>query len=236
MKRLAGAIVASLALCNSAHATIYSFEYTAVVTSIVENLNSFGGGSDTYVQTTQVPGVTISVGDTVTGRISYDSHMRLWDEYHDIDGNFNSYSYYDSSIELSANFVPASLQVVPYSVLGAGQSSYQTDSTHVSAFGLGGYTYRRAPDGDVAQEMLQVEFVDSAHTKFEDNAIPGANLSTFDNKTLEYYYRGGYVFQSASITGNITSMHLISAVPEPSTYAMLLGGLMLLAWRRRNRA
>lgn len=34
------------------------------------------------------------------------------------------------------------------------------------------------------------------------------------------------------IAGSISSVPLASPVPEPATYALLLGGLGLLGWRR----
>lgn len=49
------------------------------------------------------------------------------------------------------------------------------------------------------------------------------------------YYGGGYSFEEGKTHGHY-AMAVLPAVPEPETYAMMLGGLGLLGWRLRRRS
>jgi hypothetical protein len=235
MKRYFGAIAASVLLSSSAHAAIYTFEYTATVSSIAEYADAFGGGTPTSVLSTSIPGGTISIGDTVTGKVSYDSNMPISFESHDASGNYVSYGYV-ASLQLTADFAAANVHFSPNGYQYGGQSSFPSGSPYNDSFGLGAYRYAYLGGGGMSQEVLGIHFEDSTHTKFDGHTLPGAEIATFDSNNMVYDYANNFTDQKASITGNITSVHLVSAVPEPESYAMLLGGLALLAWRRRSRA
>ncbi|AXA94747.1 hypothetical protein DPH57_15490 [Massilia sp. YMA4] len=79
---------------------------------------------------------------------------------------------------------------------------------------------------------------------------PYDTISTTALPTLAYssFQNGDIIFQARqaadatgqgewhfSVSGHLTSVSLVSAVPEPATYAMLLAGFGLLGWRARAR-
>jgi hypothetical protein len=235
MKRFLGAIATSVVLTSSAQAAIYTFEYTAMVSSIAEYPDAFGFGPSTSVQSTSITGAAISVGDTVTGVVSYDSQMPIASQSHDASGNYVSYGYV-ASLQLTANFAAANLHFAPNGYQFGGLASFPAGSAFHDSFGLGAYRYNYLPDGGMTQEVLGIHFEDSTHTKFDGYTVPGADVATFDSNNLAYEFGSTGSNQRVAIGSNIVGLRLVSAVPEPSTYAMLLGGLMLLLWRRRSQA
>ncbi|QJD91400.1 PEP-CTERM sorting domain-containing protein [Duganella dendranthematis] len=77
---------------------------------------------------------------------------------------------------------------------------------------------------------------DPSATALTYNHIPDS-LTPFPQGTFRYYYSTGMAPHALWLTaaGAITSVTLVSSVPEPATYTMMAAGLGLLAWRRQRQ-
>jgi len=232
MKKLF-AFAGAMALATASHAAIYTFQYTARIDSITEGDGFPWGEPDIEVSSAQMPAGLIVRGDTVTGTFSYDgatiSDNTSTDEY----GTESGYSQQLANAVLTARFT------------GTGAALYSTPSMYTwvknanagSQFGdrFGMYSYEYGPAPLFWREALSVQFT-GATDVLDSAALPGAEISGFTNNTFSLAYtrpvNGEFAMTHAS--GIITSVTLVSAVPEPSTYAMFAAGLALLAWRRKR--
>jgi hypothetical protein len=87
--------------------------------------------------------------------------------------------------------------------------------------------------GITSEQRAGLFLRDSSGTAFDNTTLPSnLDLSRFNQRTLDYHF--GADEQAIEVDATITSLQLLSAVPEPDTYLMLASGLGLLAWRRRN--
>jgi hypothetical protein len=230
MKRAFQILLASIAVSGNAHAELYTFEYTAKVGSILEVKYS---GGETNLQSVTTSGSPISIGDTVTGRISYDSHLPIIrQETRFDDALIIDYGRIDS-LQISTTFETAGVSFTTEGYKFGGKIFYPTGSPQPDAFYVGSYHYTFAADY-ASQESLGFDFADSTHSKLDLSTIPGANAATFDSNSFFYTYDYRGAPSGVQIRGPLTSLRLISAVPEPSTYAMLLVGMLLVGWRRMS--
>ncbi|MFG6440162.1 autotransporter-associated beta strand repeat-containing protein [Pelomonas margarita] len=98
---------------------------------------------------------------------------------------------------------------------------------------LGGDTLLRLSfiDGFVATAGQQFQLIQADGGLFGNfaNVADGARLLTTDGS-------GSFLVQYGNGQGLVISDFQAAAVPEPSTWALMLGGAGLLAWRRRSRA
>ncbi|WP_227470207.1 PEP-CTERM sorting domain-containing protein [Massilia sp. YMA4] len=112
---------------------------------------------------------------------------------------------------------------------------YDNDA-NPSGDSFGSYYYFGSNDS-LSREMIGVTLDDPSGKVLTGYQLPGSELTTFNAGTFAYIYEGytiddsGYHNYSWTISGDITA---IAAVPEPGTYAMLLAGLGLVAWRRKR--
>ena len=92
----------------------------------------------------------------------------------------------------------------------------------------------------IGSHIAQLTFSDASGNALGSSAIPSslAGLATGD---FLYHFSastadGNYIM--LNVNGAVTSLQLlsVSAVPEPESYAMFLGGLVVLGWRRRKAA
>jgi hypothetical protein len=86
-------------------------------------------------------------------------------------------------------------------------------------------------------EIFGLAFTDATATALATNHIP-AQLAAFSLGSFRYDYTTGPAPHNLGLAagGAITSLVLVSSVPEPASCAMLFAGLGLLTWRRQRNA
>lgn len=222
MKKAILLALALLSTAATARAAIVTFEYTARIDELSERDiwgPSVGVGSSDWA------GFTIGTGATITGRLSYDDNtpMRLdndsWPRDRYIMTNVNTNSFLHS-VTFDESGVTAASNT-------GGLSVRDTDNYDALEVRSG---MRGAPSGwsiNADFHVPRAGFQSGAlfTTQELHDVRPYALWATFAEV-------GGYGVLQA--TGTVTSFRVISSVPEPSTYAMLLAGAVPLLLRRRK--
>lgn len=215
-------LTAGLAIAGAAHAEPYTLKYTATITSI-EDSQQFPIPSYTSAS---ADGNVISINDTVTGYFTLDTSIppmqssTSWARY-ELDEAFGHTIVFDKTgYSQQATTYQSQIDVVT-----ASDGGWDHDSvTFVAPM------YYLAGPGYVAQTTLT--FQAPAGT-LGDTALP-TSLSPFTG-WFTYAYVSYAEEQTLVFEGSITSVSIVSSVPEPGTYVMLLAGLGLVAWRGRGR-
>ncbi|WP_332854508.1 PEP-CTERM sorting domain-containing protein [Duganella sp. S19_KUP01_CR8] len=234
MKRTLLALLAVVTLNGSAQATTYTFEYTAVVNHIT--LTPIPWNVPTDVASTSLDGGVVSLGDVVKGVLVYDSDMTITatesfetDAFHKA-----TFVHYNADhMQLSGKFEAANVGFAVEQHLASygGQVSYPHDWTDAQDyFFIGGSS---STDNNRVMDSMSITYSDT-HARLDLAHAPGSEATSFNNN--QFSFMRSTNTGSIGITSDLTSLRLISAVPEPETYAMLLAGLALLAWRRRTRS
>lgn len=218
--------LALLASAATANAEIVTFEYTAKIIGLEQR--GIWSPVGEQVQSSDWAGFVINTGETITGRLSYDTSTQL---VRDLD---YPWGYVYKSVS------PANI-THSFTMQGSG-TSLSVDAT-------AGVTLADSPEsGDGLTFTGNAGGSDWSETSFSLAAVrpgyqpavlPGAGeLSevggtrgfTADSFTITFWNPGYYVAAASTIT----SFHVVSSVPEPSTYAMLLAGAVPLLLRRRK--
>ncbi len=224
MKKIA-AFACAMLLAVAARAERLTYEYTATVTSLTQ----FALGDDhvDFLQQATLPGGAIAIGDTVTGRFSFDT---AW--LPAAQGNMGTQAYadYSPADPVSAAFAQG--------LLFASTSQHSLALVIDQSNALNGndlLAFTSAYTTTAVTETLGVEFSDPAAALLTGTALAdtGAILNAA-NGSFHYAYTTNTPFVTIRAGGALTGLHLVSAVPEPATYAMLAAGLGLLAWRRKR--
>jgi hypothetical protein len=226
MKAL-GMLLAGAALCGSAHATVYQYAYTATIQEMLAFSPVTGSGG--LVNSSSLAGDTISVGDLVQGYFSYDTDTGLF-------GNFGAGPVYSSS--LAANTLNASSASHVFALNApTSQSAMVQVSNNLALLGGGdNLAIGDVSENDTAEQLLAINFFDPSGLALSSDHIPGAiDASAYSQSTFAYLYTDKASHTMLGANGALTSLVLISSVPEPQTYAMLLSGLGLLASLARRR-
>lgn len=211
------------ALSISAHAERYTYEYTATVTELNEFV--FVGYQINPLQHATLPGGTVAVGDTFTGQFSFDTAWTSQNNYHD--ENWNTASYY-GNVSLEAAFS----QGLRFSTHQNGSVNVYdaiNGSTGPDSVGFGNYIM-----GDFS-EGVGIQFASQNTDTLTSTSLRDApTFITAATGVATYFYTTYGPYVSIQAKGELTSLRLVSAVPEPTTYAMFAAGLGLLAWRRKR--
>jgi hypothetical protein len=131
MKKFFACALACLVVCNTAQAAIYTFEYTALVSKV--ELGSFSQATTIPIGASNLAGGTISMGDKVTGIISYDSNAHISSTYSYNGVTSISYGYL-ASLDLTAHFIAADVNFAPNGYKYAGSSYGNTTPGTVDEF------------------------------------------------------------------------------------------------------
>lgn len=230
MKFSLAAVLAGLALASSAHADILTFEYTANINSITEY--ELVGYIIRPVTTTTMPGHSVSIGDQVTGRFSIDTQTARGYTGPVDNGTMSSYSSDATRNNISAFIGHDGLNYTNALPI----NSYLAVQDQLTGTGADKLSLSSSQGDNTVSHIAQLTFSDPTGATLSNSAIPSSLAGL---GTGEFLYRfssiasGSYV--AVNVNGAVTSLQLlsVSAVPEPQTYLMLLGGLGLLGWRRR---
>ncbi len=222
MKQLfAAAALCALTVCGSAQAEVTTYDFTASVSTLLQwpagpSQNSFEG---------QFAGSTVTVGDTLVGKLFIETAMTLRDD----DGVVSQYWDLNSPTRFE------------YTLLSTGQRFSTTNIFNLNVFNNhpyddqpGSYDLLSILSSDVGGLHGLVLGDDSA-TIFYSTRIP-AHLSLYDFDQAEIITGYQRASDGAAIymTADITSLSYVPAVPEPSTYLMMVAGLAIVgagAWR-----
>ena len=229
MKMLICALTGALALASSVQAANTTFQYTAKVTTIEFAVDWAPPQSLTSAT---LPTGFATIGNSLVGTFSYDVLPAQGDV-----GPHGS-GQYGKAASSTMNFEHGA--IVAGGVPQGGAIWVYNNEPMTAPDSLGIFSYFFTP-GTIARETLGVTLTDLDGTVLNSHQLPGAETTGFRSGTFVYQYeqtvKQGDAFHSYtwSIRGDIAGVSQVSAVPEPGTYAMLLAGLGVLAWRRRAR-
>lgn len=215
-------LTAGLAIAGAAHAERYTLKYTATISSIEDHQQS---PSPSYTSAS-ADGNVISIDDTVTGYFTFDTampptHSSTSSAQYGLDEAFGHVIVFDKTgFSQQATTYHSEINVTTAS---AGGWDHDSVSFHAPMYYM---------DGPGYVAMTTLSFQAPAGT-LGDTALP-ATLSPFTG-WFAYAYVSFEDNETLYFQGDITSASIVSSVPEPGTYAMLLVGLGLVAWRRRAR-
>jgi hypothetical protein len=223
-------LLAGLLSAGLAHADLVTYKFTASFMALTESNPALG---DTNVSSSILPGFPITVGDTLHGSFTLDTMTPLLNSSPSGSGTFNNYAAAAGQNAFAAIFSSNSY------TLNSANTSYgiatldQLPGQGRDAVYLG--LSRLLDTG--GSESLQLELSDASATALAYNHIPDS-LTAFTQGTFRYLYTSGMAPHALGLTatGAITSLTLVSSVPEPATYMLLVAGLGLLAWRGQRNA
>lgn len=218
MRRIALGLI-SLFLSASASAEILTFEYTGVINTLRETIGN--GSSHAIVSSSKIPG-GVRVGDDFHGTFSLDtnSEQSTWNQtnayYYNWAGALGLTSItFDKSGTTSATPYAANNVSIINSNLGYSDRVYIEARASVSP-------------GVASNQRLSFEFVSDNGSTLTSLAMP-THFNVDDWNTaeagLDWYTDNGHI----NMTGMLTSVTRVSAVPEPESYLMLLAGFALVS-------
>ncbi len=201
-------LIAAAVCAMEAQAAVVTVEYTATIDLI--HRESFSEGIFDAVESSDWPGYTISVGETVTGRFSYDDTSGIVDGHGVTSANATSYTQIFNGCGSS---------------LDRGSSGELGHGGLVSRFG-------NHPYASVSF------FFPAGH--LSPGVLPTANdwsLAAVDSYPSNNFQMLFVIApqKELHVGGNKVSFNVVSAVPEPATYAMLFAGLAVTAVASRRR-
>ncbi|USX19990.1 PEP-CTERM sorting domain-containing protein [Oxalobacteraceae bacterium OTU3REALA1] len=224
MKKYLLALLSSLLMSVSAHATMVTYNYTATV-YFIYNYDYTKPAPLTPDSIALTDGV-ISVGNVLQGQFSYDTATPLH-------ANPDTYgaTYIGAAPRLAAT-AQFSSGVTFASDTGAAKANIQIYDNHES---LHDYLWLDAYSGTGAdQRALTFNFASEDEAVMDGKNIPDS-LSGFDRRFM--YFSGELSPTSFyDVLARIDSLTpMATAVPEPETYAMLLAGIGLVGWTAHKR-
>jgi hypothetical protein len=211
MKKILFAALASCFALNAV-AAVHTYQFEATV-SMIGDYNTY-----TFLQSTagELPGTSLTIGDRIAGRFSYDTESPLawsypWSRTFDSAGRQNSLVFTD----LPSAFTNAHLPTAGLTMEDDSWGRYLS----------------------ITAGSFYLNFFDSSKTVLIMDHLPDqlslGNLQAGIGSSFNRDADGHFIITSAQLT----SLNEVSAVPEPESYAMLLTGLAIVsAVLRRTRA
>ncbi|MQA18837.1 PEP-CTERM sorting domain-containing protein [Rugamonas sp. FT103W] len=231
MKFIAAAFLSCFALGAQAQSTIHTYEFTAKVDHLYKY--DFNENSTPDSAGGKLAGTVISLGDKVTGYLTYDSASPqfIFDPFpaHNPDstapGGF-TYGAPGLKNEFSFTIQPSgqkfsSKELRTWTSLAVNHQVGGADSFGISA-------------GDYPNDA---DVVFSAPSVFTNGHIPTSlSLSVFTTAYAISSWTSAEDGSWVMATARLDSLTEVSAVPEPETYAMMLAGVLLIGYSRSRTA
>ena len=207
MKKTILAFLAVLPLITyQARATDYTYSDTIDLGSI-SNITQYNW----YLN---APAISFVSGDTISGIISFAHNDRL--QFDNMGGDyFNIWTRYFSAVNVNGGSISAQTTLLNFQgIIGAGPAS--VNSGGGAAFALSPSFFISTADNSFSFSGIQYSATINSINGGVFNADPG-------------------LFLSAQVLGSHGNFSVVSAVPEPSTYALFgLGALALVIATRRR--
>jgi hypothetical protein len=207
-------------------AEIVTYEFSANVWNMFTSQSSPSGYINTTVTNSSLAGGSISMGDQVTGRISFDTSIPAsWTS-----NEGDSKMYMSSVQQLQFQFVPSGIQFS-----NDGSFSYTLVKIPSTTYSFS-YVAFAAPSGG---NWGNLDFDDwSGKTPGNLDMPSHLNLGDYSSTNLSYYWHSQEGGPDLYVDARLDSLKEVSAVPEPSQWMMLAAGALLLigASRRARRS
>lgn len=213
------ALLVSATVSLSAYAKVHVYEFTAAVSGL-----QYGNDTPQTIDS-WVPGSAISLGDTITGRFSFDdaplqNHVPSDPDSYSANGNGPG-----NAIALTVNPNGQSIDTTGLtgSVYAVNNAQSGNAFVQIARYSEDVFVYLNFDGGKAGQ--------------FSDPAIPfNLSLSDFSSGKVLFFWDTPNVAYIAAV-GDISTLTNVTPVPEPSAYLMLVAGLAIVGAgvrRRRN--
>lgn len=218
-----------------AQAALVKYEYTATVTNLYE-IDALTG-SNSAVDTSNIPGSTFAPGDSWSGTIVYDDQMPLFPHIQPPQPEGGSHRVHMGYIHSTISNAQTGFTFagVPNQVPGANMQVYDVPAGEGADFvSLHDYHYG-APGSAV--ELGWFQFVDEEGSILGATTDPASiSLTQFPYAFAHYAFNHGSAhMQAFARITSLTRVDIQSPVPEPATYGMLGLGLGILAFLSRKQ-
>lgn len=223
---------AMLSAVIPAHAEILIFDFTGVISDVIEVRKTPNGTRDKYVVSSTILPGGVAIGDTFSGRLVYDTAAPI--------AQFTTPSATQAIYQAPAFGFPPShvtfdksgLRVESPGGPSLAVSNYLSDDVFPDSFAA---SYNSVHG--TAYSNVSVSLYDDTATVFDNTAIPTSLLlGAYTNPAMYLYWTDPSLGQRVLTNSVLTSLTLVSSVPEPSGYAMLLAGMALVGVAIRRRA
>lgn len=223
MKKLICALTCGIALCGSANAALVTFQYSAVVVDTVTS-DASGYNWDASL----INGFRTVVGNNVRGTFSYDTATPVWFQwkpqatYYLGDGGMSL-----DVVENGFSFLSTSADIPQKEIF----NDFREYGENLDSFGISSHTFAQ---NKVPPLVATFSLFDYTGTALATNQLPAQlDLSRFQQNTVVMDYNFGDNW--SQFTANVTSLELVSDVPEPTTTASFVTGLLMLLASGRFR-
>lgn len=182
---------------------------------------------EVLLESSTLPGFAVRTGETFKGTLSYDDAQTL-DASGDVYGLFKGWGTFSQSLSFSNGSVFANKDNVVSYLDADASASYGNEYIKTEGF----------TDEDWNSDRLSFELFNYKSAGHNNATMPQAWEWTEYSTTESTVRFAGYSDlegHSVILRGNITNIAVVSSVPEPTTYAMLAAGaLVVLSARRRK--